>query len=49
MGLSKVKIKSDGKRAYHKQEVNNVNRTALTIGGIVAAIILVVMIYSFYL
>jgi hypothetical protein len=36
-----------GKRAYHKQDMNKQKRTALTIGGVLAAIILLVIIVSF--
>lgn len=49
MGLVRARVKSMGKRAYHKQEVENVNKTALLIGGTAAVIILAVMIYSFYM
>ena len=49
MRLTRQKTKNTGKRATNKQEVANVNRTALFIGGIAAVVILVVMIYSFYM
>ncbi|VBB06302.1 Hypothetical protein LUCI_1532 [Lucifera butyrica] len=39
--------KSIGKRAYHKQDMKKLNRTALTIGGITAAILLLLMVVSF--
>ena len=39
--------KGIGKRAYHKQDMNKQKRTALTIGGVLAAIILLVIIVSF--
>ncbi len=34
------------KRAYHKQDMDKLNRTALIIGGIAAIIILLLMIGS---
>jgi len=39
--------KGIGKRAYHKQDMNKQKRTALTIGGVIAAVILLVIIVSF--
>jgi len=39
--------KGKGKRAYHKQDMNKQRRTALTIGGVMAAVILLVIIISF--
>ena len=39
--------KGIGKRAYHKQDMNKQKRTALTIGGVMAAVILLVIIVSF--
>ena len=39
--------KGIGKRAYHKQDMNKQKRTALTIGGVLAAVILLVIIISF--
>jgi len=39
--------KGKGKRAYHKQDMNKQKRTALTIGGVMAAVILLVIIISF--
>ena len=39
--------KGIGKRAYHKQDMNKQKRTALTIGGVLAAIILLIIIVSF--
>lgn len=36
-----------GKRAYHKQDMNKQKRTALTIGGWMAAVILLIIIVSF--
>ncbi|MDD4602136.1 hypothetical protein SDC9_37326 [bioreactor metagenome] len=39
--------KGTGKRAYHKQDMAKVNRTALVIGGGAAAIILLLMMLSF--
>ena len=38
--------KSTSKKAYHRQDMNKVNRTALVIGGATAAAILVAMILS---
>jgi len=35
------------KRAYHRQDMNKVNRLALIVGGICAAAILLLMIGSF--
>ena len=39
--------KSKGKHQYHKQDANKLNRIALTIGGGLAVIIIIVMIASF--
>lgn len=39
--------KGIGKRAYHRQDMNKQKRTALTIGGVLAAVILLVIIVSF--
>lgn len=39
--------KGMGKRAYHKRDMNNLNRKALTIGGILAVLSLVTIIFSF--
>jgi len=39
--------KGPSKRGYHKQDMNKVNRTALIIGGAIAAILLLLMIVSF--
>ena len=39
--------KGTSKRGYHKQDMDKVNRTALIIGGGVAAILLIIMIISF--
>jgi hypothetical protein len=39
--------KGVSKRGHNKQEMDRLNRTALIIGGSVAAIILVLMIVSF--
>lgn len=39
--------KGIGKRAYHKQDMNKLHRTARTIGGVLAAIILLAVIISF--
>lgn len=39
--------KGQGKRAYHKDDMIKVNRTALIIGGIAAAAILLIMLVSF--
>ncbi|MCX7780966.1 MAG: hypothetical protein N2491_08635 [Negativicutes bacterium] len=38
--------KPKSKREYHRQDMDKVNRTALMIGGAVAALILLVMIVS---
>lgn len=40
-------VKGAGKRAYHRRDMSKVNRTALTIGGAVATLILILMIFSF--
>ena len=39
--------KGIGKRAYHKQDMDKQKKTALTIGGVLAAVILLVIIVSF--
>lgn len=39
--------KGTGKRTYHKQDMAKLNKTALTIGGAAAVIILLLMIFSF--
>lgn len=39
--------KYTSKRMYHKQEMDKVNSIALTIGGVAAAVIIIVMIISF--
>lgn len=39
--------KTIGKRAYHKQEMNNLKRKAFIIGGAVAVVSLVLIIFSF--
>lgn len=39
--------KAQGKRGYHKQDMKNVNRVALLIGGAAAVAILVIMAVSF--
>lgn len=38
--------KSMGKRAHHREDMRKLNRTALIIGGCVAAVILLIMIGS---
>ncbi|MCE5285458.1 MAG: DUF2970 domain-containing protein [Pelosinus sp.] len=38
--------RSMGKRAYHREDMRKLNRTALIIGGVVAAVILLLMIGS---
>ncbi|WP_156784701.1 DUF2970 domain-containing protein [Thermosinus carboxydivorans] len=40
-------VKSSKKRAYHKNDIDNLNRTALIIGGVMAAAILLTMVVSF--
>jgi hypothetical protein len=35
-----------GKRAYHREDMRKLNRTALFIGAVVAAVILLLMIVS---
>ncbi|SDF47775.1 DUF2970 domain-containing protein [Sporolituus thermophilus] len=40
-------VKGTSKRAYHKNDVSNLNRTALIIGGVMAAAILFTMVVSF--
>jgi hypothetical protein len=39
--------KGVSKRGYHKQDMDKLNRTALFIGGAVAAVILLAMVVSF--
>lgn len=39
--------KGMGKRAYHKQDMNKLNKTALTIGAVLAVVSLVAIIISF--
>jgi hypothetical protein len=39
--------KGASKRGYHKQDMDKLNRTALLIGGTVAAVILLLMVFSF--
>lgn len=39
--------KGTSKRAYHKKEMNNLKRKALTIGGVVAVVSLVMIVFSF--
>ena len=39
--------KAAGKRAYHRQDMNKVNRTALMVGGGMAVVILLAMLLSF--
>jgi len=41
--------KGISKRGHHKQEINQVNRTALIIGGGAAAVILLLIVVSFFL
>lgn len=36
-----------GKKAYHKQDMDKLNRVALVIGGAVAVVILFLMVLSF--
>jgi hypothetical protein len=38
--------RSTGKRAYHREDMRKLNRTALIIGGAAAAVILLLMIGS---
>ena len=40
-------VKGSSKRAYHKQDMAKVNRTALIIGGASAGLILILMVFSF--
>ncbi|HEY3424385.1 MAG TPA: hypothetical protein VGL27_06275 [Negativicutes bacterium] len=40
-------VKRTSKRAYHKQDMNKLNRYALIIGGVTAVIILLLIIVSF--
>jgi hypothetical protein len=42
-----AKAKGVGKRGYHKQDVDKLNRTALMAGGVAAAVILLLMVVSF--
>jgi hypothetical protein len=39
--------KGTSKRGYHKQDMQKANRTALIIGGTVAAAILLIITFSF--
>lgn len=39
--------KGFSKRGYHKQDMDKLNRTALLIGGVVAAAIVLMMVVSF--
>lgn len=39
--------RGSGKRAYHKKDMNNLNRRALTIGGVLAIASLLIIIFSF--
>jgi len=39
--------KAAGKRAYHREDMKKVNRTALMIGGGMAVLILLAMLLSF--
>ncbi len=39
--------KGPSKRGYHKQDSARLNRTALIIGGVTAAILMIVMVVSF--
>lgn len=41
--------KSLSKRGHNKEEIRQVNRTALFVGGGAAAIILVIIIVSFFM
>jgi hypothetical protein len=40
-------VKAKSKRAYHKQDMDNLNRTALIISGVAAAVIIIIMIIGF--
>lgn len=35
------------KRGYHRQDMHKVNRTAMISGGVMAAVILAILIWSF--
>lgn len=39
--------KGPSKRGYHKQDMYKANRTALIVGGVSAAVLLLVMVISF--
>lgn len=39
--------KAVSKRGYHKKDMDKLNRTALIAGGAVAAVILLLMVFSF--
>lgn len=39
--------KGNGKRAYHKQDMAKLNRTALIVGGAAAGLILILIVISF--
>ena len=39
--------KGTSKRGYHKQDMRKANRTALFIGGVVAAVLLLIITISF--
>lgn len=41
--------KGIGKRAYHKREMNDLKRRAMIIGGVVAGVSLVMIIFSLFL
>ncbi|WP_378957087.1 hypothetical protein [Pelosinus sp. sgz500959] len=40
-------VKGMGKRAYHKRDMNQLNKTALRIGAVLAAVSLLAIIISF--
>ena len=42
----KAMARSKGKRFYHRQDMDKVNRVALYVGGIAACLLVVVMIFS---
>lgn len=39
--------KGPSKRGYHKEDMYKANRTALIVGGVAAAVLLLVMVVSF--
>ena len=42
-----ARSKASGNRAYHREDMQKVNKTALIIGGISAVLILIAIVMSF--